>query len=174
MTYNPNPSGKTWNQCLTQLGEVFDKWRLRGKWTWQCAASSMPTKGRTHWAEFRADQSTRAVTVTFEHPTGQRSVTVSKFATPVDNLWAIQIGLDAIRLNEQRGLDDVAREFYQALPAPVAKRDPYEVLGIRPDAPREIADAAYRALAKSMHSDVGGDDERMKELNAAYEEVKAR
>jgi hypothetical protein len=53
--------------------------------------------------------------------------------------------------------------------------DPYAVLGVAPGAPeREIA-AAYREQAKRWHPDRAGDDgaERMAEINAAYDLVRA-
>lgn len=40
--------------------------------------------------------------------------------------------------------------------AAASQRDPYEVLGVRPDADLEIIEAAHRALAKRHHPDVGG------------------
>jgi hypothetical protein len=53
--------------------------------------------------------------------------------------------------------------------------DPYAVLGIRPGVPeREIA-AAYREAAKRWHPDRAGNegDERMAEINAAYDLIRA-
>lgn len=154
------------------LGEVFDRWKV-GTWTWSCPASNFGNKGRTHWSLFIYQPHERQVTIQFTHPkTGPRSITVSRFDYPVDNLWALWKGLDAIRLNELRGLDDVAREFYQALPAPRAQRDPFEVLGVRPDSDEDVIDAAYRAKAKRLHPDVGGSAEAFRELQEAYEAVK--
>jgi hypothetical protein len=174
MTYRPNPSGKTWNQCLGLLAEVMERWKV-GAWSWQCAASNHATRGRSHWSVFAYAPHEAQVTVTFKHPEeGERSITVSKFAYPVDNLWAVQIGLDAIRLNELRGLDDVQRQFYQALPAPKKVRDPWEVLGVGPGTEPDMIDMAYRAKAKKLHPDAGGDAEAFKELQAAYEAVKGR
>lgn len=47
--------------------------------------------------------------------------------------------------------------------------DPYAVLGVSPGAtPAEIK-AAYRALVKHHHPDVGGDDQKIRALNAAWE-----
>ena len=54
--------------------------------------------------------------------------------------------------------------------------DPYEILGVRPDAGgREVAHA-YRELAKRWHPDRAGGGEaqrRMAEINAAYDVVRA-
>ena len=57
--------------------------------------------------------------------------------------------------------------------------DPYKILGISPDATDDEIKKAYRALARKYHPDKYRDsdlaelaEEKMKEINAAYEEVK--
>jgi DnaJ-domain-containing protein 1 len=50
--------------------------------------------------------------------------------------------------------------------------DPYVLLGLRPGAPKEVVDAAYRALAKKYHPDAGGSVEMMSVLNEAYHHIK--
>jgi len=47
--------------------------------------------------------------------------------------------------------------------------DPYAVLGVRPGSPEHEIAAAYREQAKRWHPDVAGSDERMAEINAAYD-----
>lgn len=49
--------------------------------------------------------------------------------------------------------------------------NPYEVLGCSPSDNPEDIKSAYRKLAMENHPDKGGDPERMKEINAAYEAV---
>lgn len=48
---------------------------------------------------------------------------------------------------------------------------PYAVLNLTNAAPPELVAAAYRALAKLHHPDAGGDEDTMKAINAAYEEL---
>lgn len=48
---------------------------------------------------------------------------------------------------------------------------PYAKLYLLPTAPLEVVRAAHRALASLHHPDVGGDPERMIEINAAYDEI---
>ena len=54
-------------------------------------------------------------------------------------------------------------------------KDPYEVLGVSRDASDEDIKKAYRRLAKQYHPDVNPGDrqaeEKMKEINAAYEQI---
>lgn len=171
MTYRPNPQDQGWTTCRDRLLDVIAKWQKR----YSAGSVEIDCPARPRYQARFGNAADRAVSVTFtagKHV--NRTVTVDRFERPVDNLWALAVGLDDIRLNELRGLDDVARQVYQALPAPTKRRDPYEVLGVRPDAPAEVVEASYKALAKRLHPDVGGSDEAMRELNEAMEAVKAR
>jgi hypothetical protein len=52
--------------------------------------------------------------------------------------------------------------------------DPYQVLHLRETAPPELVKVAYRCLAQIHHPDKpGGDEERMKAINRAYEKLAA-
>ena len=58
-------------------------------------------------------------------------------------------------------------------------KDPYVVLGVSPNATDEEIKQAYRALARNYHPDKYRDsdladlaEEKMKEINAAYEEIR--
>jgi len=50
--------------------------------------------------------------------------------------------------------------------------DPYRVLQVVPDAEPEVIQAAYRALARKHHPDVGGSELQMAMLNAAWETLR--
>lgn len=50
--------------------------------------------------------------------------------------------------------------------------DPYNVLGVRKDAPQEVVEASYRRLVKEYHPDTGsGDRAKFEEVRNAYERV---
>ena len=50
--------------------------------------------------------------------------------------------------------------------------DPYTVLQVIPEAEPEVIQAAYRALARKHHPDVGGSDMQMAGRNAAWETLR--
>jgi molecular chaperone DnaJ len=54
----------------------------------------------------------------------------------------------------------------------MAKRDYYEVLGVGKSASPDEIKKAFRRLAVQHHPDRGGDEEKFKELNEAYEVLK--
>ena len=57
--------------------------------------------------------------------------------------------------------------------APIpAGDDSYAILGLLPTAVPEVCEAAYKALCKVNHPDLGGDSEVMKQINAAYDKIK--
>jgi uncharacterized protein (DUF3820 family) len=52
--------------------------------------------------------------------------------------------------------------------------DPWRVLYLHPDAPSEVVEAAYRALAKRLHPDSGGSTSAMAAVNSAYDAVRGK
>lgn len=54
------------------------------------------------------------------------------------------------------------------------KSSAYSILYLIPDAPGYIVDAAYKALVKVHHPDVGGDEETFKNITTAYAKIKGR
>lgn len=58
-------------------------------------------------------------------------------------------------------------------PSPIRPTDAaYRELYLQSNAPAAVIEAAYRALAKLNHPDRGGDDERMRAINLAYEALR--
>jgi DnaJ-domain-containing protein 1 len=50
--------------------------------------------------------------------------------------------------------------------------NPFEELGVSPDASQEEVKRAYRKRAQKVHPDRGGSNEQMARLNLAYEVIK--
>lgn len=73
---------------------------------------------------------------------------------------------------ERWGSTDLLDRAFTGFAALPAGRSCWDVLGIPPGSPPEKVDAAYRALAKSLHPDAGGSDDEMAALNRAREEAK--
>ena len=53
----------------------------------------------------------------------------------------------------------------------MSQKNPYTILGIQPNASQEEIKKAYRKLSLKHHPDRGGDEEKFKELSAAYEQL---
>jgi hypothetical protein len=77
----------------------------------------------------------------------------------------------AILARENDALRDEVQRLTLQGPRPTYRRgptdDPYAILHVTSDAPPEVLDAVYRALAKIHHPDVGGSDAAMKRINIA-------
>lgn len=162
---------KTWAQTRDALGETMEKW---GVVDWNI----IPPEGvdSRQLAQYQYNPSNRAVTVRWVTRKERREMrlSMSEQSRPVDNLRVLYLAIESLRLNEVRGIGRLVQDAYLQLSAPQSERDPYEVLGVRSDTSLEVAEAAYRAMAKMLHPDTEtGDVERMKELNAAIERVRA-
>lgn len=99
-------------------------------------------------------------------------LTYNQQARAVDNARVLFLAIDAMRLNEKRGIDKLMREAYLQLPAPDAahvSRDPFDVLGLQRGASADEIEAMYRVKARKAHPDNGGSNAAMAELNEARE-----
>lgn len=93
-------------------------------------------------------------------------------AASKDNLRVLFLAIQALRLNEVRGISDVVASAYMQLPEPLRVKDPYDVLGLPRGTAPAVCEAQFRELAKKLHPDVGGDPVRFKELNDAIEQIR--
>lgn len=165
MSYS-NPSKLTWAQNVERLRATFEKWGIGFEhFNIECEVQEPQRRNyREGW-----------VRVQYRHPRTGSMVTMQLDTqrTASKNLNAIANTVEDLRMQEVRGLSSLAEAHYLALAAPNHARDPYEVLGLRPDASLEDAEEMYKARAKRAHPDVeGGSDEAMAEFNAAIEALR--
>lgn len=88
------------------------------------------------------------------------------------NIAAIAKHIEATRAIERYGVASLAEMFtgFEALPAPSAARAWWEVLGVSQWASEAEVNAAWREKAKTAHSDAGGSDTAMSEINVARDQ----
>jgi DnaJ-domain-containing protein 1 len=96
---------------------------------------------------------------------------------PVDNLAAVEQLVHQEVLFIQRGIKTFGQVMNQfALPAPGDIKDsfdPREILGVGAwDGDKDYLKFRYRELIKKHHPDKGGDPEKFKEIQKAWEMLK--
>lgn len=169
MPYSMNTT-KTWAEARNAIEQTFEKW---GVVDWSIIADPSLKRDqldRVRWLQ----RSVRAVRIRWTTRDDHRLIQLfmDEHDRPVDNLRVLGLAIEALRMNEVRGIGRSVQDAYMQLAAPQSQRDPYEVLGLRSDCALEVADAAYRQLAKQAHPDRGGSAEAMAELNAAIETIR--
>lgn len=143
---------------------------------WREQADDPKTVGRYDFPIPRLG--TTEAMIRFELRGSEITFRVDKFETYEQNLKACQLAIAAVRLNEARGLGDAMREAYLQLPAPaeVRKRDPYEVLGVHPNASLDEIEDVYKLRIRRVHPDTAtngnGDPGAAAELNNAFYAIK--
>lgn len=158
---------KTWGQEREELTRIFDLWGVR-QWEIDCEYWGQKS------ANYLQTKQQRSVYVKFAHPSGQMiQLKMDSESRAIDNLQQLRLGLNEMRNIYRRGLESMVRTAYMQLNAPEIVRDPYEVLGVRPDEDIEFIEAAYKIKAKRAHPDMGGSEEAMKNLNDAIERIRA-
>jgi len=111
------------------------------------------------------------VAVYFERKGRSVCFACDRWDTVADNMRAIGKTIEALRGVARWGTGDMmeaAFQGFEALPAPSWRDD----LGLSPGANLADAERAFRERARTMHPDVGGDQESMSKLNAAIERAR--
>ena len=157
---------KTWRETYIDLSDTMDKW---GVISWKVTEPKGAKKEVSHQSDVE-----RKVTLTYILRGRTINLTMSKQDRAVDNLRVLYLAVEAMRLNERRGISDVIESAYLQLAAPTQEIDPYELLEIRPDASLEVAEAVYKTKVRNIHPDRGGSAEHMKALNQAIDEIRKR
>lgn len=93
------------------------------------------------------------------------------YTSVAQNIAAIANHIDTLRRQERYGVATAAESLqaFQALPAPGAAREWWQILDVPRSASLADAEAAYRRKARAHHPDAGGSDASMAELNGARE-----
>jgi hypothetical protein len=89
-----------------------------------------------------------------------------------DNLRVLYIAVDAMRMNDRRGIGEVVENAYKQLASPTGFIDPYQVFGLQKGLPLAVYEAMYKDLAKKAHPDTGGSAEEFKKLNEAMDLIR--
>lgn len=162
--YDPSRIKTTYAQTVNDLADLFALWGVK---QWQQTPLKQPD---AHW--HRSGEA--RVTIDYDIKGQRKHVEMAKHPYYYQNIRVLYFALKAARENQMRGLDDVMEQIYGLLSAPAARRNPFEVLGVREDAPEEVITASYKALAKRYHPDSGSepDSALMVAINEAYEAVK--
>lgn len=155
---------KSWPETMEELGNQMRLWGV-SDWTINNPQGALLRS---------ADQTVQQRTVKLTYTKTGRSVTLmmAKQRRAVDNLRVLYLAVEAMRLNERRGISDVIESAYLQLAAPAAELDPYELLEIRSGASIEVAEAAYKAKVREAHPDRGGSPQRMTQLNEAIDQIR--
>lgn len=175
---------KTWTQIQDEIEETFRKWRMDAP-TISCA---LPKRNA---AKRLQSESERTVSIRFRYYVDRGnwkeiSLTVRREERAVDNLSLIAKAVETVRLARVRGVTDLLVLLYRQMnpqpPVIEVKTErtqsagvpsgPYAVLHLASDAPLEVCEAAYKALTRKHHPDLGGDTATMQRLNAAIEQIR--
>lgn len=113
------------------------------------------------------------VAVYFTYEKRPQCIPCDRWATVEENLRAVWKSIEALRSLERWGAKsfvDAAFTGFAALPGPTMARAWWEVLGVSQWATADQINAAWREKAKTAHSDAGGTDSAMSELNVARDQ----
>lgn len=155
----------SWSQTQRELSDEFDKWGI-SEWT-----TNYPKGARLQGQN--QTENDRAVTLSYTKNGKQINLSMDSQSRAVDNLRALYLSIQSMRLIEKRGLSEAVQSAYMQLDAP-RKIDPYRVLGIMPESTLEIAESVYRTMARKYHPDSkpDGNIEKFKEIQEAIEMIR--
>lgn len=95
-----------------------------------------------------------------------------RFQSVAANLRSLALAIEAMRQLERHGGGTMMERALTGFVALLARKDPHEILGVRPEATPEEIDAAFRQKAKSAHPDAGGSAEAMQALVEARDRLR--
>lgn len=115
----------------------------------------------------------KGVAVYFQIKGKPTTLACDKWDRVADNIAAIAKHIEAIRGMDRWGVGTAEQAFagYQALPEP---EQWWQILEVPENATRAQIAVAYRAKARDVHPDTGGNDAAMARVNAARDTAFAR
>ena len=170
-------SDKTWAQIEAAIAETFRKWRIP-------APTLTYLLNKRAAAKHYQSREERSVTIEFEAwaegKLRKARLTMAREDRALDNFAKLAQAVEWVRMAEVREITSLVvliyRQLYPVAPAPPPRPDlprgPYAVLHVANDAPLEVCEAAYKALTKKHHPDLGGDAATMQRLNTAIEQIR--
>lgn len=174
---------KTWTQLQDEIEDTFRKWHMDAP----TIACTLPKRSAAK--RYQSDDE-RTVAIRFHYFIDRQgwkeiSLTVKREERAIDNLALIAKAVEMVRLARVRGVTDMIVLLYRQMsPQPpvievkteraagAGASGPYAVLHLASDAPLEVCEAAYKALVRRHHPDLGGDTATMQRLNAAIEQIR--
>src|SRR5947207_4648048 len=110
------------------MQELEEQMRLWGVNQWE---TNYPRGARSEAGQQK--EIDRTVKLTYHKHGKTVTLVMGKQNRAVDNLRVLYLAVEAMRLNERRGISDVLESAYLQLAAPSEAIDPYELLIIRPE-----------------------------------------
>lgn len=96
-----------------------------------------------------------------------------KYMNVVSPTKAVEVMLKSMCLTTLKQLrTQINKHIKELSTSGDASLDPFAILGVGPNASRAEVDKAYREKARRAHPDVGGSNEEMIKINAAYEAIR--
>lgn len=156
---------KSWSTTQNDLAREFEAWGVK-EW-----ATDYPKGARMEG--FNQDIITRTVNLTYVKNGRTVTLSMGKQARALENLRVLYIAINAIRMNERRGIGELMSSVYLQLEEGAShEKSPYEKLGLQEGLPLSVYEAMYKDLAKFAHPDAGGSEWEMTELNGAINKIR--
>jgi hypothetical protein len=102
---------KSWQATMRELSDTMSKWGIK-EWD-----TNYPKGARLEG--MRQTEEDRMVHLTYQKDGRPVNLTMGKQARAVDNLRVLYLAVEAMRLNEKRGLGEVIQEAYLQLAGPI-------------------------------------------------------
>ncbi|TGK36246.1 J domain-containing protein [Leptospira andrefontaineae] len=112
------------------------------------------------------------VSIWFKINGSQKSLACDSWKSPEENLYALAMTVSSMRVIDRYGCSDMMDRIFTGFLALPAGPSWADVIGVEKDADIETIRKKYHEKVKEVHTDLGGDHNRMVELNLAFEQAK--